>query len=126
MRLPSGRLLRYPYPEVQNTMRYNKPVKKLTFRSEIKGKWVREGSYGGKLVENLVQGIARDLMVNGCFNAEAKGYAVVGTVHDELITLVDEGFGSAEELVDIVRLKPVWSTDCPVNAEGWSGKRYRK
>ena len=126
IRLPSGRLLRYPYPEVQNTMRYNKPVKKLTFRSEIKGKWLREGTYSGKLVENIVQGIARDLMVHGCFNAEAAGYAVVGTVHDELITLVDEGFGSVEELVGLVRRKPVWATDCPVNAEGFEGSRYRK
>ena len=65
-------------------------------------------------------------MVHGCFNAEAAGYAVVGTVHDELITLVDEGFGSVEELVGLVRRKPVWATDCPVNAEGFEGSRYRK
>jgi DNA polymerase bacteriophage-type len=126
IRLPSGRLLRYPYPEVQNTLRFRKPVKKLTYRSEIKGKWVREGTYGGKLVENIVQAIARDLMVNACFNAEAKGYKIVGTVHDELIALVDEGFGNPHELEDVLRMKPKWATDCPVNAEGWEGIRYRK
>ena len=126
IKLPSGRLLRYPYPEVQNTVRYNKPVKKLTFRTEIKGKWVREGTYGGKLVENIVQAIARDLMVEGCLNAESKGYAVIGTVHDELIAMVDKRFGSADELVEIMRQKPRWAGDCPVNAEGWQGGRYRK
>jgi len=126
IKLPSGRLLRYPYPEVQKVLRYRKMVNKLTFRSEIKGKWVREGTYGGKLVENIVQAIARDLMVNACFNAEAKGYEIVGTVHDELIALVPEDFGSAHELEEILRKKPKWATDCPVNAEGWEGPRYRK
>lgn len=126
IRLPSGRLLRYPYPEVQNTMRYRKMVKKLTFRSEVKGKWVREGTYGGKLVENIVQAIARDLMVGACFNAESKGYQIVGTVHDELISLVPKEFGSVHELEEIMRKKPRWATDCPVNAEGWEGDRYRK
>lgn len=126
IRLPSGRLLRYPYPEVQNVMRFRKQVKKLTYRSEIKGKWLREGTYGGKLVENIVQAIARDLMVNSCFNAEKAGYEVIGTVHDELITEVDEGFGSVHELEDIMRIKPKWATDCPINAEGWEGGRYRK
>jgi DNA polymerase bacteriophage-type len=126
IRLPSGRLLRYPYPEVQNTMRFRKIVKKLTYRSEIKGKWVREGTYGGKLIENIVQAIARDLMVNACFNAEAKGYPIVGTVHDELISLVNKEFGSPHELEEVLRDKPSWATDCPVNAEGWEGERYRK
>lgn len=126
IRLPSGRLLRYPYPEVQYVMRYRRRTAKLTYRSEIKGKWVREGTYGGKLVENIVQAIARDLMVNSCFNAERAGYAVIGTVHDELITEVDEDFGSVHELEDIMRMKPEWATDAPINAEGWEGKRYRK
>lgn len=126
IKLPSGRLLRYPYPKVEMTMRFKKRVKKLTFRSEVKGHWVREGTYGGKLVENIVQAIARDLMQNACFNAEAKGYAVIGTVHDELITEVDEDFGSVHELEEILRMKPKWATDAPINAEGWEGKRYRK
>ncbi len=126
IKLPSGRLLRYPRPKVEDTVRYRKKVKKLTFRTEVKGKWVWEGTYGGKLVENIVQAIARDLMVNACFNAERAGYEVVGTVHDELITEVDEGFGSPHELEDILRMKPKWATDCPINAEGWEGQRYRK
>jgi DNA polymerase len=65
-------------------------------------------------------------MVNACFNAEAKGYPVIGTVHDELITLVPEDFGSPHELEEVLRAKPKWATDCPVNAEGWEGPRYRK
>lgn len=126
IKLPSGRLLRYPYPQVQRVARYKRIVDKLTFRTEVKGKWVREGTYGGKLVENIVQAIARDIMVNSCFNAEERGYEVIGTVHDELITEVDKDFGSAHELEEILRIKPKWAMDCPINAEGWEGQRYRK
>lgn len=126
IRLPSGRLLRYPYPMVEDTMRFKRKVKKLTFRTEIKGRWVREGTYGGKLVENIVQATARDLMVHGCFAVERKGYEVIGTIHDELLTEVDEGFGSYKELESLLCAKPKWATDCPVSAEGWVGSRYRK
>jgi DNA polymerase len=126
IRLPSNRLLRYPYPSVENVMRFGKPKKQLTFRTEVKGKWVREGTYGGKLFENIVQGAARDMLVYACFNAEREGYTVIGTVHDEPIVEVDEGFGSPKELEDILRRKPKWITDCPIDAEGWEGSRYRK
>lgn len=124
--LPSGRCLWYPYPKVEDTVRFNRRVKKLTYRSEIKGKWVREGTYGGKLVENIVQAIARDFMQYACFTAERNGYGVIGTVHDELITEVPEGFGSPHELEKLVCMKPKWATDAPIGAEAWEGTRYRK
>lgn len=126
IQLPSGRLLRYPYPRVENAVRFGKKVKKLTFRTELKGKWIRESTYGGKLVENIVQAVSYDLMTLACFNAERRGYEVIGTVHDELVTEVPEDFGNPRELEAILRLKPKWATDCPVNAEGWEGRRYRK
>lgn len=98
----------------------------LTYMSFDKGKFYRNGTYGGKLVENIVQAIARDLMVAACLRAERKGYGIIGTVHDELIAEVPEDFGSAEELLKIMCTKPAWATDAPINAEGWEGKRYRK
>lgn len=98
----------------------------LTYMSFDSGKFFRNGTYGGKLVENIVQAIARDLMVASCLRAERKGYEIIGTVHDELIAEVPEDFGSAEELLKIMCVKPKWATDAPINAEGWEGKRYRK
>lgn len=98
----------------------------LTYMSYDKGRFYRDGTYGGKLVENIVQAIARDLMVAACLRAERKGYEIIGTVHDELIAEVPEDFGSAEELLKIMCTKPKWATDAPINAEGWEGKRYRK
>lgn len=140
IRLPSGRLIRYPYPKVEEYKRkieyrdkktgemksFSKMTKKLTFKTEIKGQWVRENTYGGKLVENIVQGVARDIMVHSWILAEERGYPAIGTVHDELITLVDEDFGSKHELEEILKVRPKWAKKAPIGAEGWEGTRYRK
>lgn len=126
IQLPSGRCLWYPYPRVESTVRFGRPVKKLTYRSEVKGKWIREGTYGGKIVENIVQAIARDFMQYACFTVEREGYEVIGTVHDELVTEVPETFGNPHELEKLVCRKPKWATDAPIGAEAWEGKRYRK
>lgn len=127
IRLPSRyHILRYPFPKIENTTRFNKPHRVLTFRTEIKGQWVREGTYGGKLVENITQAVARDVMAESMVRAEREGYPCIGTVHDELITEVDADFGSAHELEEIMRIRPKWCPTAPVNAEGWEGFRYRK
>ena len=126
IRLPSGRVLRYAYPKVDRVERFGRMVDKLSYRADVQGRWVRESTYGGKLVENIVQAISRDIMVFAMFNAEKAGYVTIGTVHDELITEVPQDFGSAEELEEILRIRPEWALKAPINAEGWEGNRYRK
>ena len=124
--LPSGRTLRYYAPKVQARERFGKLVDQLSYRTEVKGKTIRESTYGGKLVENITQAVARDVMVESMVRAERHSYPVIGTVHDELICEVAVEFGSAEELEEIMRIKPKWAKDAPINAEGWEGLRYRK
>jgi DNA polymerase len=126
IRLPSGRPLRYYSPRIQKRERFGKMVDQLTYRSEFKGKLIRETTYGGKLVENITQAVARDVMVESMWRAEKRGYISIGTVHDELIAEVPEDFGSAHELEEIMRIRPKWASDAPINAEGWQGPRYRK
>lgn len=126
IRLPSGRLLRYIDPKVQTVMRFNKQAPQLSFKTEVKGKWVRETTYGGKLVENVTQAVARDVMVEAMFRVSKHGYAVVGTVHDELICEVPLGFGSAKELETLMSVLPKWCPGAPISCEGWEGDRYRK
>jgi DNA polymerase bacteriophage-type len=126
IRLPSGRVLRYCDPKVEPRERFGRTVLQLSYRTEVKGMWVRESTYGGKLVENITQAVARDVMVESMVRAESRGYPIIGTVHDELIAEVDEDFGSAKELEAIMRILPKWAQDAPVNAEGWEGTRYRK
>lgn len=123
MRLPSGRCLSYPYPKL---MFMEDGRENITYMVEEKKQWRREKTYGGKLVENAVQAMARDVMVNGMINAERAGYEVVSTVHDEIITEADENFGDVHAFEHIVCQLPAWAQGCPIAAEGYKAKRWRK
>jgi len=89
-------------------------------------RWTRFSLYGGHQFENIVQAIARDVMVEGMFRAEAKGYPIVLTVHDELLTDVPVGHGSVAELQQIMSTVPDWAEGLPLAAKTWEDFRYAK
>lgn len=124
--LPSGRAIRYIDPKVQLVERFGKMRNQLSFKTEYKGKWIRETTYGGKLAENVTQAVARDIMVESMVRANKRGYYIIATIHDELVCEVDEDFGSAKELEDLMSELPKWAVGAPVSCEGWEGPRYRK
>ncbi len=138
LRLPSGRCLAYGAPRMQETEapwadKTLEPRKREKKRSlTVKGtdpqteKWVRFPIYGGSCFNNLVQGSARDVLVHGMLNAEAAGYPIVLHTHDEMAAEVPNDWGSVEELTRVANDLPVWTTDLPLTASGWVGKRYRK
>lgn len=126
IQLPSGREIRYPYARATLTERWGKPAYQISFRTEIKGRFVRETTYGGKLIENIVQAIARDVMMEGMYNAETNGYPVIGTVHDELLTLRKRGTSDVKELERIVCPVLPWTKDMPLAAKGFITIRYKK
>jgi DNA polymerase len=126
IQLPSGREIRYPHARAVLTERWGKPAWSLSFRTEIKGQWVRENTYGGKLIENIVQAIARDVMMEGMLSAEVGGYPVIGTVHDELLTLRLKGTSNVKELEKLACTVPRWSKGMPLAAKGFICERYKK
>lgn len=126
VRLPSGREVRYYKPKATPTERYGKPSYSLSFLTDYHGKPARENTYGGKIIENIVQGIARDVMREGTFSAEEAGYPVVGTVHDELLTLRRLGEGSVHDLEQVVCQPKPWMRGLPLSSEGFECERYRK
>lgn len=128
-KLPSGRCLAYAEPEIQViTTKWGSEKEALTFMAvdTYTKKWTRQPTYGGAIVENIVQATARDIMVYGMLNLEKAGYPLVMTVHDEVVGEVPENFGSVEDFEKIMSTPPDWAKDYPIKAEGWRGKRYKK
>lgn len=109
--LPSGRCISYRSPEVKMTRTSwgeNKPALRY-MSSGVGGKWERTFTYGGKIVENITQAIARDLMANAMLLAhEGDTYDTVMTVHDELVCEVDEDKGDLEEFEELMSNIPHW------------------
>lgn len=152
-KLPSGHLLSYYKPLVEDKTKYayidkegsiawldspNKKGERLPERDFIKPtisfmgvdsetkKWKRQSTYGGKLAENIVQAVARDLLAEALVRLEAKSYPIVLHVHDEAISEVPKGEGSVKEFVNIMAATPGWAFGCPIGAEGFRTKRYKK
>lgn len=130
IRLPSGRSLTYHQPRLVDTLDpLGIDIKQLTFMGVCpKSKqWIRRDTYGGRLTENIIQGVARDIQANSILLLEKAGYSVVLHVHDEIISEVKCGTGSIDEFERIMSTMPAWAADWPVKAKGgWRGKRYKK
>ncbi len=128
-KLPSGRRLSYPFPLVQRKETPWGVTEGLTFMG-VDGythRWKRQTTYGGMIVENIVQAIARDLMAYAMLRAQAEGtYHVILSVHDELVAEAQVGTGSVGEFEALMAECPDWAGTCPVEAEGWHGFRYHK
>lgn len=91
-----------------------------------KNKWSRITTYGGKLTENIVQAIARDLLAEAMLRLDAAGYNIVFHVHDEAVSERPLNFGSVEEVTDIMRMAPAWASGLPLNADSYETPYYRK
>lgn len=128
--LPSGRLLSYPSPQIQSKkMPWGDTKPCLTYMGvdTYTHKWCRQTSYGGMLVEQCDQGIARDLMAEALLRCEeSKVYQPVLSVHDEMLAEAHPLLGDVQAFTALMAEVPEWAEGLPVEAEGWSGWRYRK
>ena len=122
--LPSGRKLSYVKPRMA-VNRFGRDGLTYEGISENK-KWSRIETYGPKLVENIVQGTARDLLAEAMLRVEKKGYPIVMHCHDEIIAEVPEGSGSVDEMCEIMAIQPKWAEGLPLRADGYSCSFYQK
>lgn len=122
--LPSGRKLSYVKPRMA-VNRFGRDGLTYEGISENK-KWSRIETYGPKLVENIVQGTARDLLAEAMLRVEKKGYPIVMHCHDEIIAEVPEGTGSVDEMCEIMAVQPEWAVGLPLRADGYECSFYQK
>lgn len=126
--LPSGRKLYYPSPEI-GVNRWGNPSVSYMGQNQTTKRWERVETYGGKLVENIVQAIARDCLAIAIENLEAQGLHVVFHIHDEVV--IDTPAWADEdtmlETVTKIMTKPIpWAQMLPINADGWVDKYFKK
>lgn len=131
-RLPSGRSLAYHRPRLGPSDRWDGQLS-ISFEGYNTNPkngptgWITMWTYGGKLAENAIQATARDILRDGVIAADAKGYPGVLRVHDEVVAEVPKGFGSIEELEEILSTMPPWAAGWPIRAVGgYRNERYRK
>lgn len=124
IRLPSGRRLSYIKPRI-GTNRFGGDS--ITYMGvSASKKWERLETFGGKLVENIVQAIARDLLASAMMNVANAGYDIVFHVHDEIIAEVPDGQGSGDEMCMLMSINPDWADGIPLSADGYECEYYRK
>lgn len=122
--LPSGRNLSYIKPRLE-TNKFGREGITYEGMGATK-KWERIETYGPKLVENIVQAIARDLLAEAMINVDKKGYEIVMHVHDEIIVETPIGKGSLKEVCDVMAITPEWAKGLPLRADGFECEYYRK
>lgn len=125
IRLPSGRKLYYAKPHM-GVNRFGQPSLGYWGMNQKTKKWERLETYGGKLVENITQAVARDCLAEAIDHLEAAGYPVVFHIHDEVV--IDAGPDKAD-LDDVIRIMsqvPSWAEGLPLNADGWVNDFFKK
>lgn len=125
--LPSGRSLYYNSPSIEkNEMGRDEIYYKGL--NQTNKKWSRISTWGGKLVENIVQAVARDLLANAILNLYRNGYKINFHIHDEVILEIPDE-DTEKTLDDAIRLMcdlPSWAEGLPLNADGFDHAAYYK
>ena len=129
IKLPSGRCLHYFEPHVIVDNKFGRPQDCVIY-TQYDSKGSRQSSlYGGLLTENVVQAIARDLLLAGMFAAEEAGFTILATIHDEIVTEVPlDSLLGLEDLLACMTKVPEWGATMgfTLAAEGYESQYYHK
>lgn len=133
--LPSGRKLFYPSARMGRRtiegVNGSFEVEDISYmgQDQTSGKWVKLNTYGGKLTENVVQAIARDLLANAIFKVFDLGFNIVLHVHDEIAAEIPKD-GNEEKTLQIMSdamcSAPSWAKGIPLRAAGYITEYYKK
>ena len=131
--LPSGRKLFYNSPCIKEKALNKKStntIKSIFYKglNQETKQWTLIDTYGGKLTENCVQAIARDLLGNAMINVIDAGYTIVAHIHDEILVEVPEDNAREhyDKIVELMSRAPAWAKDLPLKADGYITPFYLK
>jgi len=123
--LPSGRKLSYIHPRLGKN-RFDSASLIYEGMNQTTKQWCEQETYGGKLVENIVQAIARDCLAYAMLNLDKDGYQIVMHVHDESIIEIEEEKADLEDVCKIMGQPIPWAKGLLLRADGYSTKYYKK
>lgn len=132
VRLPSGRQLFYRHATIKTKPKPNVPTMAPTIWYEgvvqETKHWGEIDIYGGKLAENCVQAIARDLMASALMSLDEAGHEVIAHIHDEVIVEVEKNSAKQKyaEIVSLMEKTPDWAEGLPLKADGYITPFYLK
>lgn len=130
--LPIGRKLYYYMPKMEWIKNKNGKFLTLTYmgHNSVTKKFERQTTWGGKLTENVVQAVSRDLLYEAMLRLNKRGHTTVLAVHDEIVTerKLEDDFDLDEGVTmrNLMSEVPAWAEGLPIKVEGWSEPRYRK
>lgn len=125
--LPSGRRLSYTRPRLGNN-RFGRLAIQYEGMEQTKKVWGMLDTYGGKLVENIVQAIARDCLAESMLRLDERGYKIVMHVHDECVIEIADFLpgGQLKKICEIMGTPIPWAKGLPLRADGYITKYYKK
>lgn len=124
--LPSGRELCYVGPRILKEERYNRKSLCYEGLNQTTKKWGRTFTYGGKLVENIVQAIARDCLGEAMLRFDDQKYRIVMHVHDEVVIEIPENQGDLKTVCEVMGCPIEWAPGLPLPAAGFETMFYKK
>jgi DNA polymerase len=120
--LPSGRVINYPGAHLVPNHKFEDADSDIEFLDNAKGQWKRVRAWFGTLVENVVQGTARDLLATALLRFEVRGLPAVFHRHDEVVIEAEEGTVTADEVLAILLEPPSWATRLPLAVRSMPGQ----
>ncbi|WP_127580163.1 DNA polymerase [Paenibacillus koleovorans] len=123
--LPSGHSLAYPQAAIKYDAKFDKDGL-VFYAQDDRNQWSQQRTWGGTLVENLIQAIARDCLAESLMRLDKAGYEIVLHVHDEAVLDVPWGTGSVEHVTEIMSRPIDWAPGLPLSAAGFETEFYMK
>jgi DNA polymerase len=123
--LPSGRSLSYIRPNLVDS-KFGGYSLVYEGMNQTTKQWGRQDTYGGKLVENIVQAVARDCLADTMLRVDKAGYKIVLHVHDEIVIEAANGYGHLDDVLDIMREPIAWAKGLPLDGAGFETTYYKK